>query len=78
MRKAIAHKLRHSWDSMVAYEEELCAEVFDAPDAKEGVQAFCRNASHAFKISDGHRGCSARHRLPALARATRLAHCHGL
>ena len=49
MRKAIAHNLRHSWDSMVAYEEELCAEAFDAPDAKEGVQAFLQKRKPRFQ-----------------------------
>jgi enoyl-CoA hydratase/carnithine racemase len=39
-RKAIAHNLRHSWDSMVQYEEELCEQVFEHSDAKEGMQAF--------------------------------------
>ena len=45
--------LRRSWDSMVAFEEELCAEVFETPDAKEGRHAFLEKRSHAFRISDG-------------------------
>jgi enoyl-CoA hydratase/carnithine racemase len=49
LRKAIAYNLRHSWDSMVAYEEELCAEVFDAPDAKEGMQAFLQKRKPRFR-----------------------------
>ena len=39
-RKAIAYNLRNSWDSMVAYEEELCERVYAHADAKEGVRAF--------------------------------------
>jgi enoyl-CoA hydratase/carnithine racemase len=40
MRRAIAHNLRHSWDSMILYEEELCEQVFAHSDAGEGVRAF--------------------------------------
>jgi len=39
-RRAVAHNLRHGWDEMVRYEEELCAEVFAHPDAHEGMRAF--------------------------------------
>jgi enoyl-CoA hydratase/carnithine racemase len=40
IRRAVAFNLRHSWDDMVRYEEELCAEVFAHPDAHEGPRAF--------------------------------------
>jgi enoyl-CoA hydratase/carnithine racemase len=49
MRRAIAHNLRHSWDSMVAFEEELCAEVYEAPDAKEGRRAFLEKRKPSFE-----------------------------
>ena len=35
-RKAVAFNLRHGWDEMVRYEEEICAEIFAHPDAHEG------------------------------------------
>jgi enoyl-CoA hydratase/carnithine racemase len=40
MRKAIAYNLRHAWDSMLAYEEELCESVYQHADAEEGMRAF--------------------------------------
>ena len=39
-RRAIAYNLRHSWDRMVAYEEELCEQVFAHADGEEGMRAF--------------------------------------
>jgi enoyl-CoA hydratase len=39
-RQAVAYGLRHSWDEMVRYEEELCEHVFEHADAKEGMKAF--------------------------------------
>jgi enoyl-CoA hydratase/carnithine racemase len=48
-RKAIAHNLRHSWDSMVRYEEELCEQVFEHGDAKEGMQAFFEKRKPQFE-----------------------------
>lgn len=48
-RKAIAHNLRHSWDSMVQYEEELCEQVFEHADAKEGMQAFFEKRKPRFQ-----------------------------
>lgn len=49
MRRAIACNLRHSWDSMVALEEELCAEVSEAPDATEGRHAFAEKHKPRFQ-----------------------------
>lgn len=48
-RKAIAHNLRESWDSMVRYEEELCTQVFEHDDAKEGMQAFLEKRAPKFE-----------------------------
>lgn len=48
-RKAIAHNLRHSWDNMVQYEEELCEQVFGHSDAKEGMQAFLDKRKPSFE-----------------------------
>ena len=48
-RKAIAHNLRDSWDSMVRYEEELCEQVFEHSDAKEGMQAFLEKRAPRFE-----------------------------
>jgi enoyl-CoA hydratase/carnithine racemase len=48
-RKAIAYNLRHSWDSMVQYEEELCEQVFGHGDAREGMQAFFEKRKPQFE-----------------------------
>ena len=48
-RKAIAYNLRHGWDDMVRYEEEICAEVFGHPDAHEGPKAFTEKRKPNFK-----------------------------
>ncbi len=48
-RKAVAYNLRHGWDEMVRYEEEICAEVFGHPDAHEGPQAFSEKRQPNFK-----------------------------
>ena len=48
-RKAIAYNLRHGWDEMVRYEEEICAEVFGHPDAHEGPKAFSEKRQPNFK-----------------------------
>lgn len=48
-RKAIAYNLRHGWDEMVRYEEELCAPVFTHPDAHEGMAAFLEKREPRFR-----------------------------
>jgi enoyl-CoA hydratase/carnithine racemase len=48
-RRAVAFGMRHSWDEMVHYEEELCQEVFEHPDAKEGMAAFFAKRPPSFK-----------------------------
>jgi enoyl-CoA hydratase/carnithine racemase len=49
IRKAVAYSLRHSWDEMVKYEEELCAQVFAHPDAHEGTSAFLEKREPRFQ-----------------------------
>lgn len=39
-RRAVSFNLRRGWDEMVAFEEELCEEVFGHADAHEGPKAF--------------------------------------
>ncbi|HUF91617.1 MAG TPA: enoyl-CoA hydratase/isomerase family protein, partial [Candidatus Limnocylindria bacterium] len=48
IRKAVAYNLRHGWDDMVTYEEELCAQVFAHPDAHEGTSAFLEKREPRF------------------------------
>lgn len=48
-RRAIAHNLRHDWDEMVAFEEQLCEQVFAHPDAKEGPKAFLEKRPPKFQ-----------------------------
>ena len=48
-RQAIAHNLRHSWDSMARYEEELCEQVFGHSDAEEGMRAFFEKRKPQFE-----------------------------
>jgi len=48
-RRAIADNLRHSWNSMVAFEEELCAEMFEAPNAQEGRHACLEKLKPRFE-----------------------------
>lgn len=48
-RRAIAYNLRHGWDEMVTFEEELCNEVFAHPDAHEGMDAFFQKRKPDFK-----------------------------
>lgn len=40
IREAVAYNLRHSWDDMAVFEEELCQRVFGHPDAAEGMSAM--------------------------------------
>jgi enoyl-CoA hydratase len=47
-RRAISYNLRHGWDEMVRYEEELCTEVFGHPDAHEGPKAFTEKRAPVF------------------------------
>jgi enoyl-CoA hydratase/carnithine racemase len=49
IRKAVAFNLRHSWDEMARYEEELCAEVFQHADAHEGPRAFLEKREPVFQ-----------------------------
>jgi enoyl-CoA hydratase/carnithine racemase len=49
IRKAVAFNLRHAWDEMVRYEEELCAQVFAHPDAHEGPRAFLEKREPMFQ-----------------------------
>jgi enoyl-CoA hydratase/carnithine racemase len=48
-RKAVAFNIRHGWDEMVRYEEEICAEIFAHPDAHEGPKAFSEKRQPNFK-----------------------------
>jgi enoyl-CoA hydratase/carnithine racemase len=48
-RKAINYGLRHGWDEMAAYEEELTAVVFAHPDAEEGMTAFLEKRRPVFQ-----------------------------
>jgi enoyl-CoA hydratase/carnithine racemase len=48
-RKAVSYNLRHGWDEMVRYEEEICTEVFGHPDAHEGPKAFSEKRQPNFK-----------------------------
>lgn len=48
-RRAIQFGLRHGWDEMAAYEEELAAAVFAHPDAEEGMTAFLQKRRPTFQ-----------------------------
>jgi len=48
-RQAVAYNLRHGWDDMVRYEEEICTEVFAHPDAHEGPKAFSEKRKPNFR-----------------------------
>lgn len=48
-RQAVHYGLRHEWDEMVRYEEELCEHVFEHDDAKEGMKAFFEKRPPRFK-----------------------------
>ncbi len=47
-RRAVNFNIRHGWDEMVRYEEELCREVFAHPDAAEGPRAFMEKRDPRF------------------------------
>jgi enoyl-CoA hydratase/carnithine racemase len=49
IRKAVAYNLRHGWDEMVRYEEELCRDVFEHADAHEGMTAFLEKREPRFQ-----------------------------
>jgi enoyl-CoA hydratase/carnithine racemase len=48
-RRAIAFNLRHDWDAMVRFEEEVCEQVFHHPDAHEGTSAFLEKRAPRFQ-----------------------------
>ena len=48
-RKAVAFNLRHGWDEMVRYEEQVCDQVFQHPDAHEGPAAFVQKREPRFQ-----------------------------
>ncbi len=48
IRQAVAYNLRHGWEAMVEYEEELCRRVFAHPDADEGFRAFLEKRAPRF------------------------------
>ena len=52
-RRAVARNIRASWEEMVAYEEELCTEIFAHPDAHEGPKAFAEKREPRFRGRDG-------------------------
>jgi enoyl-CoA hydratase/carnithine racemase len=47
-RQAVSFNIRHSWDEMVRYEEEVCRQVFAHPDAAEGPRAFTEKREPRF------------------------------
>lgn len=50
-KKAISYNLRHGWDEMVRFEEELCEQVFAHPDSHEGMASFFEKRKPVFKDS---------------------------
>ena len=48
-RRAIQFGLRHGWDEMAGYEEDLSAEVFAHADATEGMSAFLEKRRPVFE-----------------------------
>ena len=48
-RRAVHFNLRHGWDEMVRFEEELCEQVFNHPDAHEGMAAFLEKRDPRFQ-----------------------------
>lgn len=49
IRQAVNFNLRHSWDEMAAYEEELSQQVFAHPDAAEGMSAMLAKRKPNFR-----------------------------
>lgn len=49
IRKAVSFNLRHGWDEMAAYEEELAAQIFAHPDCEEGMSAFLEKRQPQFR-----------------------------
>lgn len=47
-RRAVNFNVRHSWDEMVRYEQEICHEVFAHPDTAEGPLAFMEKREPRF------------------------------
>jgi enoyl-CoA hydratase len=47
-RRAVNFNIRHGWDEMVRYEEEVCRQVFAHPDAAEGPRAFTEKREPRF------------------------------
>jgi len=47
-RRAVNFNVRHSWDEMVRYEQEICRKVFAHPDAAEGPLAFMEKREPRF------------------------------
>ena len=47
-RRAVNFNIRHSWDEMERYEQDVCREVFAHPDAAEGPRAFTEKREPRF------------------------------
>jgi enoyl-CoA hydratase/carnithine racemase len=48
-RRAVNYNLRHGWDEMVRFEEQLSEEVFNHPDCAEGMSAFLEKRAPVFQ-----------------------------
>jgi enoyl-CoA hydratase/carnithine racemase len=51
IRLAVNFSLRHDWDEMAAYEEELSRSIFSHPDAAEGMAAMMEKRKPNFRDS---------------------------
>jgi enoyl-CoA hydratase/carnithine racemase len=49
-RRAVNLNVRHRWDEMVRYEQEVCLQVFAHPDAAEGPRAFTEKREPRFSV----------------------------
>jgi enoyl-CoA hydratase/carnithine racemase len=49
IRQAVAFNMRNSWDDMAEQEEVLCAQVFNHPDAAEGIAAMLGKRAPKFQ-----------------------------